>query len=47
MQVLASTEDGWLHVLVTNGGLNLQLDAEGVYGYVRSEDVKWTKRREI
>lgn len=46
MQVLAYTEDGWLHVLVTEGGLNLHLDADGVYGYVRSEDVAWTKWRE-
>lgn len=45
MQLLAQTEDGWLHVLVTDGGLDLRLNASGTYGYVRAENVLLTTPR--
>lgn len=37
MQVLAQTEDGWAHVLVTDQPQDFSLSAEGTYGYVRTE----------
>ncbi len=40
MQVLAETEDGWLHVLVTGDSPDLRPEAAGAYGYVRAEAVE-------
>ena len=39
MQVLAQTEDGWAHVLVTDCPQDFSLSAPGTYGYVRLDDV--------
>lgn len=44
MQVLADTGEGWLHVLVTEGGLTLRPEAKGVYGYIPAEAVRWMKK---
>ena len=37
MQVLAQTEDGWAHVLVTDQPQDFSLSAPGTYGYVRTD----------
>ena len=39
MQMLAQTEDGWAHVLVTDEPQDFRLSAKGTYGYVRLSDV--------
>ena len=37
MQVLAQTEDGWLHVLATGKPQDFSLSASGTYGYVSTD----------
>ena len=39
MQVLSQTEDGWLHVLVTDQPQDFSLSAPGTYGYVHADCV--------
>jgi len=39
MQVLAYTEDGWAHVLVTDRPQDFSLAALGTYGYVRLDSI--------
>ena len=39
MQVLAQTEDGWAHVLVTDRAQDFSLFASGTYGYVRTDAI--------
>lgn len=40
MRILAHTEEGWLHVLVPCGELDWTLNAAGIYGYVRTDEVE-------
>lgn len=40
MRILAHTEEGWLHVLAPYGELDWTLNAAGIDGYVRMDEVE-------